>query len=122
MDKVNTMKEFDRRCIYDTLEKNNVVLKIKKYDAVKGGAYQIDFNYYFDDYKIKFTRHVPTSKKTPSSVSIYHVYYGHTILMDSWNQRQPKKQYLYDMYVAVKNKHHGKPYVNPYDILKEKTK
>ena len=117
------MTEFDMQYFYDKLENNDIVLKTKKYNAVKGGAYRIDFNYYFDRYRIKFTQHVPTSKKTPPSVSIYHGYFrGGPILMDSWTPAQLKKQYVYDMYIAVKNKHNKKIYTNPYNTSKEKTK
>lgn len=115
------MTDFDNQSLYRELYLYKVTLKTKKSNMSKGGCFTTDFNYYFGHYKIKFTQHTPVSKNAPLGfVYIYYCYYdGHTKLLGSWNQKRTNNQYIYDMYLAVKNKYSGKPYINPYQIAQQ---
>lgn len=107
------MTEFDKQYLYDTLDKSKVSKETQKHSMAKEGHYYTNTNYYFGDYKITFTKYTPESKSTP--LGHVCIYYGKKNRpLGSWNQTRIKDKYVYDMYIAVKNKYESKPYINPY--------
>ena len=107
------MTDFDQHYLYDTLDKSPVIKKTEKHNMAKGGYYYINTIYLFGDYKIVLTKYVPESKDTP--LGHVCIYGANNKPFGSWNQTHGKKNmYMYDMYIAAKNKYEGKPYKNPY--------
>lgn len=104
------MNEAEKVAIYEALEKSVVTVKTVKHDMLKSDTYYTDINYYFGDYRVVFTQYTPASKITPM---------GHVCIFGknnkplcSWNQTRTKDKYIYDIYMAVKNKYEGKAFKN----------
>lgn len=104
------MNEAEKVAIYEALEKSVVTVKTVKHDMLKSDTYYTDINYYFGDYRVVFTQYTPASKITPM---------GHVCIFGknnkplcSWNQTRVKDKYIFDIYMAVKNKYEGKAFKN----------
>ena len=106
------MTEFDKQYLYDTLDKSTVNKETQKHTMAKGGHFYTDTIYSFGDFKVVFTKYTPESEYTP--LGHVCVYGGKSRPLGSWNQTRIKDKYIYDIYVAAKNKYEGKPYINPY--------
>lgn len=107
------MTEFDKQYLYDNLDKFTVIKNTQKHNMAKGGHFYTDTIYSFGDFKVVFTKYTPESKYTPlGHVCIYRGEKNRPL--GSWNQTRIKNKYVYDMYIAAKNKYESKTYINPY--------
>ena len=107
----------EQRKIYDAMDMCRVAHEHKKTN-VYGSIFCITDYYTFGDYEIEFEKQHPASmlmpmgevwvrKKEPN---------GSSKLLTSWNEHHPEKQYVYDMYIAAKNRSEGKQYDNPFRL------
>ena len=96
------------------LDSHNVTQETHQYDMRVGG-YRIETIYTFGDYKLNHTEYNPKPKTTPLGqfklVDSTGKFIGH------WNESfREDNKYIYELYIAVKNKYDGKPYINPYKV------
>lgn len=107
----------EQRKIYDALDMCTVTHEHKKTNVV-GTIFCITDFYTFGDYEIEFAEYNPQSMLMPKG----EVWVrkkdsnGSSNLLFSWNEHHPEKQYVYDMYIAAKNRAEGKNYTNPFRL------
>ena len=106
------MTEFEKEQLYYALDKSTVNKEVIKHQMAKGGHFYVDTIFSFDGFRVVFTKYTPESKCTP--LGHVCVYGGKSRPLGSWNQTRTKDKYIYDMYIAAKNKYEGKSYINPY--------
>ncbi len=117
------MKQINLYELYSTLDTNNVTVKTERFPMADNASIRIETQYICGNYMIQHTEYVPESKtNTLGQFAIYkgdnfdsHDTIGHIKNhIASWNQSyKGKNYYVYDAYVAIKNKADNKPYVNP---------
>ena len=102
---------------YDALDMCNVTHKKRKTNVV-GTIFCITNLYTFGDYEIEFEEYNPQSMLTPMGEVWVRKkeLNGSSKLLTSWNEHHPEKQYVYDMYIAAKNRSEGKNYINPFRL------
>ncbi len=107
----------EQRKIYDALDMCNVTHKKRKTNVV-GTIFCITNLYTFGDYEIEFEEYNPQSMLTPMGEVWVRKkeLNGSSKLLTSWNEHHPEKQYVYDMYIAAKNRSEGKQYDNPFRL------
>ncbi len=107
----------EQRKIYDALDMCNVAHKKRKTNVV-GTIFCITNLYTFGDYEIEFEEYNPQSMLTPmGEVWIWKKESnGSNKCLASWNEHHPEKQYVYDMFIAAKNRAEGKNYTNPFRL------
>lgn len=108
--------DIKERCeFYDTLDKCDVVHQHIKSNIVGFLSCIID-TYTFGDYEIEFT----DFKSLSDFLDMREVFIrkkgsnDSKELLDRWNKHHPERQYVYDMFIAAKNRSEGKNYINPF--------
>ena len=117
----------EQRKIYDALDMCNVAHEHKKTN-VYGHIFCLTDFYTFGDYEIEFEKQHPASMLMPMGEVWVRKQEpnGSSKLLISWTEHHPEKQYVYDMYIAAKNRAEGKQYNNPFRLqlvnrVKQKT-
>ena len=107
----------EQREFYDTLDKCDVVHQHIKSNIVGFLSCIID-TYTFGDYEIEFTDFKSLSD-FPDMREVFIRKKGSNDskeLLDRWNKHYPDKKYVYDMFIAAKNRAEGKNYTNPFRL------
>ena len=107
----------EQRKIYDALDMCNVAYEHRKTN-VFGSIFCLTDFYTFGDYEIEFEKQHPASFLMPKGEVWVRKkeLNGSSKLLTSWNEHHPEKQYVYDMYIAAKNRSEGKQYDNPFRL------
>ena len=121
---MNIMKKIDLYDLYSTLDTNNVTVQTERFPMAIEGSFRIETQYICGDYMIEHTKYIPESKI--NKLGQFAIYKGDGVNspetikqiknhIASWNQSyRDKNGYVYDVYVAIKNKASNKPYINPF--------
>ena len=98
------MNESDKQEFYNALKTYPINKSIIKYSVTHDTCYT-DTQYCFGEYRIDFLHWEPESTFTPRDrIRIYK----NNGYMCHWNKSTYKNQYVYDMYMTVKNKSDNK--------------
>ena len=116
------MKKIDLHELYSTMGTNNITVKTEQFPMADKDSFRIETEYICGNYIIQHTQYIPEPKA--NTLGQFAVYRGNTNSpkeikqiknhIASWNQSyEDKNHYVYDAYVAIKNKVNNKPYTNP---------
>lgn len=106
------MTEQEKQNLYNAIDNNIIIVKTENHNMLTGG-FRTDTSFKFGDYTIIHSQYSIPSKVTP--LGQFTVYGKNNRPMENWNESfKEQKKYIYDMYIAAKNKSEGKVYVNPY--------
>ena len=107
------MQEKEQYDLYVALDANPVIVQSEQHPMRIEGHYYTDTMYNFGDYMIKHTAYNPPSSGTPlGQFAIYKKNRNIAFWNESYKQQD---KYVYDMYIAARNKAEGKQYVNPFN-------
>lgn len=77
------------------------------------GGTRTDTDYEFGEYTLRHEEYTPKPTSTPWGQFIL---YKRCKFIVHWNESfRERNKYVYELYIAVKNKFNGKPYMNPYN-------
>ena len=107
----------EQRRIYDALDMCSVAHEHKKTN-VFGSIFCLTDFYTFGDYEIEFSEYNPSSMLMPKGEVWIRKKESNGLsnLLVSWNEHHPEKQYVYNMYIAAKNRAEGKQFDHPFRL------
>ena len=106
------MNELEQYNFYKELERTKVSVREEKHKFVHAGHYYTDTIYSFNQYKLVKTQYEKSSRRYfPEFIIVYK----NDRPLDSWNESNLNTKYIYDMYIAAKNKNENKPFENPFN-------
>ena len=104
------MTEQEQRDVYNTLDTMPVTIKSEKH-YMQTCEYRTETEYSFGDYIINHTEYTPATNSRPQ----FSIRNRNKKILEHWNDSFcDKNKYIYDMYIAAKNKSADKPYINPF--------
>lgn len=110
------MNELEQYNFYKELERTKVSVREEKHKFVHAGHYYTDTIYSFNQYKLVKTQYEKSSRRYfPEFIIVYK----NDRPLDSWNESNQTTKYIYDMYVACKNKSEKKSFINPFNNPKD---
>ena len=106
------MKNIQEYKIFEAL-KSNPVTVVKKEQAAGYGHIEIFTDYHFGEFCVQHIEKTPESVFNPGG---RYNFYKNNIPMDGWNESFGEhNRWIYDLYIAAKDKNEGRPFLNPFD-------